>query len=87
MNANDFEPNLKDQLQMHAAFAAVALSGIMAKMASTTMPQSTRKSLATLAYQMADEMVAESERRMFVAQPKDEGFPNYDKTLKRWDEQ
>ena len=40
-------------------FASHALNGIMAKMASTTMPQGTREALAKLAYQMADAMVEE----------------------------
>lgn len=43
-------------------FATAALTGIMAKTASTTMPQSTRQALARLAYQMADEMINERER-------------------------
>lgn len=37
--------------------AMSALSGIMAKMASTTMPSGTRDALAKLAYQMADAML------------------------------
>lgn len=44
---------------MRDTFAAAALTGIMAKMASTTMPSGTRESLAKLAYQMADAMMAE----------------------------
>ena len=43
-------------------FAAAALAGIMAKMASTTMPGGTRDQLAKLAYQMADSMLAEREK-------------------------
>ena len=39
-------------------YAALALSGIMGKMASTTMPAGTREALAKLAYQMADAMLA-----------------------------
>lgn len=54
---NDFEPNLKEGDPLHAVFAASALAGIMSKVASTTMPQSTRKLLAALAWQMADEMM------------------------------
>lgn len=42
-------------------FAALALDGIMAKAASTTMPASTREALAKLAYQIADEMLRERE--------------------------
>lgn len=43
-------------------FAALALDGIMAKMASTTMPAGTRDQLARLAYQMADAMLAARDR-------------------------
>lgn len=43
-------------------FAAHALSGIMAKTANTTMPQSSREAIAKLAYQLADEMMAEREK-------------------------
>ena len=49
-------PTLRDM------FAAAALAGIMAKMASTTMPSGTRDQLAKLAYQMGDSMVAEREK-------------------------
>lgn len=38
--------------------ASAALTGIMSKMASTTMPQPTRAALAKLAVQMADETLA-----------------------------
>lgn len=47
-------------------FAAHALSGIMAKMASTTMPAGTRDALAKLAYQMADAMLAARDRTEVV---------------------
>jgi len=47
-------------------FAALALAGIMARTASTTMPQSSRKSLATLAVQMADETLAALDRAEVV---------------------
>lgn len=43
--------------------AMSALSGIMAKMASTTMPAGTREQLARLAYQMADAMLLERSRQ------------------------
>jgi len=43
--------------------AMSALSGIMAKMASTTMPSGTRDALAKLAYQMADAMLIERSRQ------------------------
>ena len=43
---------------MRDLFAALAMGGIMSKMASTTMPASTRDQLAKLAYQMADAMLA-----------------------------
>jgi len=68
-------------------FAAYAISGIMAKMASTTMPASTREQLARLAYQMADAMLIARDTKHVAAPAQDEGFPHYDKTLKRWDEQ
>ncbi|MBP7647745.1 MAG: hypothetical protein KA751_13435 [Comamonas sp.] len=42
--------------------AMSVLSGIMAKMASTTMPAGTRDQLARLAYQMADAMLAARDR-------------------------
>lgn len=42
--------------------AMSALSGIMAKTASTTMPAGTRDALAKLAYQMADAMLAARDR-------------------------
>ena len=47
-------------------FAAHALGGIMAKMASTTMPAGTREQLAKLAYQMADAMLAARDRTEVV---------------------
>lgn len=47
---------------MRDLFAGAALSGIMAKMASTTMPSGTRDQLAKLAYQMGDSMVAERDK-------------------------
>jgi len=43
-------------------FAALAMGGIMSKMASTTMPAGTREALAKLAYQMADAMLAAREK-------------------------
>lgn len=62
--ASDFPPVpeitlLKTSMLDRDTFASAALSGIMAKMASTTMPAGTRESLAKLAYQMADAMMAE----------------------------
>ena len=47
---------------MRDLFAAMAMSGIMAKTASTTMPAGTREALAKLAYQMADAMLAAREK-------------------------
>ncbi len=44
-------------------FAALAMGGIMSKMASTTMPAGTREQLAKLAYQMADAMLLERSRQ------------------------
>ena len=44
-------------------YAALALGGIMSKMASTTMPAGTREQLAKLAYQMADAMLLERSRQ------------------------
>lgn len=44
---------------MRDLFAGHALAGIMAKVASTTMPQGSREAIAKLAYQMADAMLAE----------------------------
>lgn len=46
--------------------AAAALTGIMSKMASTTMPAGTREQLAKLAYQMADVMEAARDRKEMV---------------------
>jgi len=43
-------------------FAANALNGIMSKVASTTMPQSSREAIAKLAYQLADAMLVEREK-------------------------
>ena len=48
-----------DTPTMRDLMAALALSGIMSKMASTTMPSGTRDALAKLAYQIADAMMAE----------------------------
>lgn len=42
--------------------AAHALTGIMAKVASTTMPSGSREAIAKLAYQIADAMLCERER-------------------------
>lgn len=42
--------------------AAHALSGIMAKVASTTMSNGSREAIAKLAYQIADAMLCERER-------------------------
>ena len=47
-------------------FAAHALGGIMAKMASTTMPAGTRDALVKLAYQMADAMLAARDKTEVV---------------------
>jgi len=47
---------------MRDLFASLAMAGIMAKMASTTMPAGTRDQLAKLAYQMADAMLAAREK-------------------------
>lgn len=60
--------NKPSGIELHVAsyrdtFAAHALTGIMAKMASTTMPAGTRESLAKLAYQMADAMLIERSRQ------------------------
>jgi hypothetical protein len=46
--------------------AMSVLSGIMAKMASTTMPAGTREQLAKLAYQMADAMLVARDRTEVV---------------------
>lgn len=51
---------------MRDLFAAMAMAGIMAKMASTTMPQSSREAIAKLAYQMADEMLAARDKAEVV---------------------
>jgi len=67
--------------------AAVALAGIMSKVASTTMPAGTRKAIADLTWKIADDVLEARDTPKSPAQPQDEGFPNYDKTLKRWDEQ
>lgn len=48
---------------MRDLFAALAMGGIMSKMASTTMPAGTREQLAKLAYQMADAMLLERSRQ------------------------
>lgn len=48
---------------MRDLFAAMAMAGIMAKTASTTMPAGTRDALAKLAYQMADAMQIERSRQ------------------------
>ena len=47
-------------------FAAHALTGIMSKMASTTMPAGTRDALVKLAYQMADAMLAARDKTEVV---------------------
>jgi Tfp pilus assembly protein PilV len=47
---------------MRDLFASLAMAGIMAKTASTTMPAGTREALAKLAYQMADAMLAAREK-------------------------
>ena len=76
-----------ESTQVRDGFAAYALTGIMSKMASTTMPAGTRDQLARLAYQMADAMLIERDTSHVAVPAQDEGFPNYNKTLKRWDEQ
>jgi hypothetical protein len=67
--------------------AAVALAGIMAKAATTTMSAGTRKAIADLTWQIADDVLEARDKVEVASQQQDEGFPNYDKTLKRWDEQ
>lgn len=52
---------MMDADDMRDLMAALALGGIMSKMASTTMPAGTREALAKLAYQMADAMLAARE--------------------------
>jgi hypothetical protein len=78
---------MKDDEYLRDFFAALALDGIMSKTASTTMPSGTRDQLARLAYQMADAMLEARDKPKSQSQPQDEGFPHYDKSLKRWDEQ
>lgn len=58
-NATQTQAKLNEQRD---TFAAHALSGIMAKTANTTMPQGSREAIAKLAYQLADEMMAEREK-------------------------
>lgn len=65
MNENDYNPDWAPIAWAHRQrdiFATHALSGIMAKMASTTMPAGTRDALAKLAYQMADAMLVAREK-------------------------
>lgn len=64
---NNLPPELQSLVALGSAservnLAAAALAGIMAKMASTTMPQSSLKALATLAVQMADATLAELDK-------------------------
>lgn len=48
-----------EEIVMRDLFAAHALTGIMARVASATLPQGTRDTIAKLAYQMADAMLVE----------------------------
>jgi hypothetical protein len=43
-------------------FAAAALAGIMAKVASPTMPSGTREAITKLSFQMADSMMTERDK-------------------------
>ena len=76
-----------ESTQVRDGFAAYALTGIMSKMASTTMPAGTREQLARLAYQMADAMLLERDTSHVAVPAQDAGFSSYDKTLKRWEDQ
>lgn len=48
----------KEDDPLRAVFAAAALAGIMAKAATTTMSAGTRKAIADLTWQIADDVLA-----------------------------
>lgn len=60
--AEEILRDMASEMAERDTFAAHALTGIMAKVASTTMPSGSREAIAKLAYQMADAMLCERER-------------------------
>lgn len=55
----DMHVSAEEEAVLRDLFASRAISGILAKVASPSMPQGSREAVAKLAYQIADAMMAE----------------------------